>query len=186
MGGWGVKVRAKVRVDAQVMVGGRGRVMSWAALIRTSRAVVSTAMVRRAHRELDHARVVSVLLVGLHAVPHLVPLHALLHDRAVLLAQPLRSHLALANVQGRCECVRAWSGQQRGGRRGGVWARRAPTSPRGRQSASCPWRRSKTRASTSAARPLRSDTRAATPSDSLPDRRAAGSCSSCRRPPPSP
>ena len=124
MGGRGVKVRAKVRLVAQVMVGGRGgRVMSRAALIsiaRTSSAVVSTAMVGRAHRELDHARVVSVLLVGLHAVPHLVPLHAVLHDRAILLAQPLRPHLALANVQGRCECVLAWSGQQRGGRRCGV------------------------------------------------------------------
>mmetsp|Transcript_4119 Transcript_4119/g.10285 ORF Transcript_4119/g.10285 Transcript_4119/m.10285 type:complete len:224 (-) Transcript_4119:110-781(-) len=47
-----------------------------------------------AHRELDHARVASILLVGLHAVPHLVPLHAVLHDRAVLLAQPLWLHLA--------------------------------------------------------------------------------------------
>eukprot|EP00964_Phaeocystis_antarctica_P128109 scaffold91829_cov60-Phaeocystis_antarctica.AAC.2 len=71
------------------------------------KAIISTAVVSMAHRELDHARVASILLVGLHAVPHLVPLHAVLHDRAVLLAQPLWLHLALANVEARCACVRA-------------------------------------------------------------------------------
>ena len=101
-----VKVRVTVRVVVQVMVGGR---VTQVALSHApvSKAIISIAIVSMAHRERDHAPVMSVLLVGLHAVPHLVALHAILHDRAVLRAQPLRLHLALANVEGRCACVRA-------------------------------------------------------------------------------
>ena len=105
-----VKVRVTVRVVVHLMVGGRVTqvALGHALVSKDSKYSHSKYM---AHRELDHARVMSVLLVGLHAVPHLVALHAILHDRAVLRAQPLRLHLALANVEGRCRaCARAFVG----------------------------------------------------------------------------